>query len=340
MIIEMLYVMIKRKGREYSLFWPSCFLYLSAIIPVIWVLELDLLQHRLDERDQLTDVNDSKRIILSQTSFGKYILNASIDTEVAAKKVCELGVLLLIIFGRWLLPRGKLTRDQLSNLLLAYIGLGADILDLFEPLTHPNVKHNVILTYSTLGLFTWSMLQFCLIAMATAGSDDVSEASCQQKMEKKTAKDIAYLESGQPKNEPNKRPDDVESISSASSVHEKQSDDESVASTEGSIATHGSNEPQDKDPYDHPKTTPSIMSADLVSILCSLLMHDGPFLVFRLVLVGMYQVTSEIHLFFTAKNVLTVVIMLYRLYHLHVSRVATVDQGDQDRRRNSKTAAA
>ena len=56
-------------------------------------------------------------------------------------------------------------------------------LDLFEPLGHPNVKHNTALTYTTLVLFTWSMLQFCLIAMATAGSDDVSEISSQQNTE-------------------------------------------------------------------------------------------------------------------------------------------------------------
>lgn len=55
-------------------------------------------------------------------------------------------------------------------------------LDLFEPLTHRNVKYNVTLTYAILVLFTWSMLQFCLVAMATAGSDDVSEGSIQHKV--------------------------------------------------------------------------------------------------------------------------------------------------------------
>lgn len=38
----------------------------------------------------------------------------------------EIGMLGALVMGRWLLPRGELTRDQLSALLLAFIGNGAD----------------------------------------------------------------------------------------------------------------------------------------------------------------------------------------------------------------------
>ena len=41
-------------------------------------------------------------------------------------------LLLILIIGRWLLPKGEITREQLSQLLLVYIGMAADIIELFE----------------------------------------------------------------------------------------------------------------------------------------------------------------------------------------------------------------
>ena len=48
------------------------------------------------------------------------------------KKFCKIGLMLIIILGRWMLPRGAITRDQLSMLLLGYVAIAADILELFE----------------------------------------------------------------------------------------------------------------------------------------------------------------------------------------------------------------
>ena len=48
------------------------------------------------------------------------------------KKLCEIGLMFFIILGRWMLPRGSITRDQLSVLLLEYVAISADILELFE----------------------------------------------------------------------------------------------------------------------------------------------------------------------------------------------------------------
>lgn len=47
-------------------------------------------------------------------------------------RVLEQVLLLLLIVGRWLLPKGKLTHDQLSQLLLVYIGTAADIVEFFD----------------------------------------------------------------------------------------------------------------------------------------------------------------------------------------------------------------
>jgi hypothetical protein len=138
---------------------------------------------------------------------------------------------------------------------------------------------------------------------------------------------------------------DDKSISSSESVKETSDsqgmDNESLAS---SATTQGSyevrDEPQNDDPDAKAPRCHFVVSSDLVAVLSTLLMHDGPFLIFRLVLLFKFEVTSEIHLFFTAKNALTVAIMLYRLYILvHASRVVRPEEGKQDRK-SSRAAAA
>ena len=56
--------------------------------------------------------------------------NSSISnfSQEFSQKFSELGLILVVITGRWLLPRGEITRDQLSALLLTYVGTAADIM--------------------------------------------------------------------------------------------------------------------------------------------------------------------------------------------------------------------
>jgi hypothetical protein len=44
----------------------------------------------------------------------------------------EQALMLILIIGRWMLPKGDLTRDQLAQLLLVFIGTAADILEFFD----------------------------------------------------------------------------------------------------------------------------------------------------------------------------------------------------------------
>lgn len=48
-------------------------------------------------------------------------------------------LLVILVVGRWLLPKGELSRDELSQLLLIYVGTAADIAELFETFKEPNV---------------------------------------------------------------------------------------------------------------------------------------------------------------------------------------------------------
>lgn len=44
----------------------------------------------------------------------------------------EQFLMLILIIGRWMLPKGELSRDELSQLLLVYIGTAADIIEFFD----------------------------------------------------------------------------------------------------------------------------------------------------------------------------------------------------------------
>ena len=48
-------------------------------------------------------------------------------------------LLLVLIVGRWLLPKGELSHDQLSQLLLVYVCTAADIVEFFEAFSEPEV---------------------------------------------------------------------------------------------------------------------------------------------------------------------------------------------------------
>lgn len=47
-------------------------------------------------------------------------------------RVLEQFLLLMLIVGRWVLPKGALSHDQLSQLLLVYVGTAADIVEFYE----------------------------------------------------------------------------------------------------------------------------------------------------------------------------------------------------------------
>ena len=72
-----------------------------------------------------------------------------------------------------MLPRGSITRNQLSALLLEYVGIAADILELFQALEGDAIGYDV--TVATLSVYTWSLLQFTLVTTATGNEDGEDE---------------------------------------------------------------------------------------------------------------------------------------------------------------------
>ena len=82
--------------------------------------------------------------------------------EVLAK-VMEQSMFFILIMARWFLPRGKLTRNQLSQLLFVYLGIASDVLELFILFEEPQIRQDYFLTMLTLSIWTVSLLQFCFL---------------------------------------------------------------------------------------------------------------------------------------------------------------------------------
>ena len=81
----------------------------------------------------------------------------------------EISLLILVILGRWFLPKGNISRSTLSQLLLVYMSLASDIVDLLSLLNEIQVQESSVMSYFTLAIFSWSLFQFSLNLVVTRG---------------------------------------------------------------------------------------------------------------------------------------------------------------------------
>lgn len=67
------------------------------------------------------------------------------------------------------MPRGSLTHDQLSALLLYYLGTASDIVDFFSVLAEEEtLLLNTIFFFTIITFWSWSMLQFIFVSTMTS----------------------------------------------------------------------------------------------------------------------------------------------------------------------------
>ncbi|XP_028585189.2 transmembrane protein 26 [Podarcis muralis] len=250
--IETVLTLKFKQGRGYKWFSPAIFIYLISIVPSLWLLELHFGSQACHNESDMRPFTPKYEPAYQSKAIDGPIIGTAIEFVNTISAVCEsvwmLGLhqtfLLLLIIGRWLLPiGGEITRDQLSQLLLMFVGTAADILEFTsETMEIENVRTNRAVVYAILAVWTWSMLQFPL--------------------------DLAVQHVGCGRPGSSKR---VFSLL---------------------LCRH---------------------SADLWNIGISLFIQDGPFLVVRLILMGYFQVINQMLVFFTAKNILIVMLQLYRL---------------------------
>ena len=157
-------------------------------------------------------------------------------------------MLFLLVSGRWFLPKGKLSREKLSNMLLAYVGMAADILEfLQEGVGTEGVRCEKGVILVILSIWAWSLLQFTM------------ELNLQMKKRKRTA-----LTRDRRKN---------------SILHRSR-------------------------------------NSEVRGIMTVVIMQDGPFLVVRCYLIMMHNIFEQSLIFFTFKNILVVMLQVYRLWIL------------------------
>ncbi|XP_061230028.1 transmembrane protein 26 isoform X2 [Neopsephotus bourkii] len=168
-----------KQGRGYKWFSPAIFLYLICTVPSLWLLEIHHgTQYCGNEPGAVQvnisnqDFNQSRDSSHGSEGTDHHIIQTAKVFVNQLSTICETvwtlalhqTFLLLLVVGRWLLPIGvEITRDQLSQLLLMFVGTAADILEFAsETLDIEDVRKNYALINAILAVWTWSMLQFPL----------------------------------------------------------------------------------------------------------------------------------------------------------------------------------
>ncbi|XP_072389245.1 transmembrane protein 26 [Diabrotica undecimpunctata] len=171
MVLETVVTLTLTRNLEWSWFCPSVFLYLGSVVPAIWLLELDKVDRRLKVLEGLPmnlttggQLKDLNTFIGIGVEIKLPEISLSTETWIT---LIEQFLMLILIIGRWMLPKGDLTRDQLSQLLLVYIGTAADILEFFDSFKDDKIASEPVLVLLTLAIWSWSLMQFTVVLTAT-----------------------------------------------------------------------------------------------------------------------------------------------------------------------------
>ncbi len=77
--------------------------------------------------------------------------------------------MIIIILGRWILPKGNISHSALSQLLLVYLSLASDILDLLTLFNEQEIYKSSAMVHIVLIAFSLCMFQFAFNLTATRG---------------------------------------------------------------------------------------------------------------------------------------------------------------------------
>ncbi|XP_072281394.1 transmembrane protein 26-like [Pyxicephalus adspersus] len=150
LFIEMIITLAITEKGEWKWFSPMMFIYLCSVIPPIFILELDLIDRRQQEISTTTNTSSNNREVVPLW-FPTFL------------QMSEQFLIVMLVIGRWLMPKGGLNREQLSQLLLIYLGIGADILDILQLIKEKNVNIHRTVAIVGLCLFCWTITQFTFV---------------------------------------------------------------------------------------------------------------------------------------------------------------------------------
>ncbi|XP_028324414.1 transmembrane protein 26-like isoform X3 [Gouania willdenowi] len=168
----MIVTLRSRKGKDYKWFSPPILMFLISIIPSIWLLELHHQQEKSNEPEcrKLDSWENVLKVMVLNSTLGNLtdqnylkIIEQAFSTVCSNEWILALHqiLLILLIVGKWLLPLGGgVTKDELSQLLLIFVGTAADILEFTNETLSDVQENSPQLVYIILAVWTWSMLQF------------------------------------------------------------------------------------------------------------------------------------------------------------------------------------
>ncbi|KAK3085286.1 hypothetical protein FSP39_001083 [Pinctada imbricata] len=140
-------------------FSPCFFIYLCCTFPGLWILESDRFGIF---NDTFNMKNNGSEITNTLTEIYGVTLPFELDKDTWVS-VLEQLLLVIILIGRWLLPHRALTHDQLSTVMLIYIGPAFDVMELLIIFEEPVIRNDKSLSLAIFIVWTVSFLQFTLL---------------------------------------------------------------------------------------------------------------------------------------------------------------------------------
>ncbi|XP_028396636.1 transmembrane protein 26-like [Dendronephthya gigantea] len=339
LLLETLVTVVYRKGHEYYWFCPSIFVFTTAEIPCFGILRLQLGSClRMSETTGDAGIRCSTNV----TDIGNQIQSLGLNTLFAddEKVVSALDqtFLLLLVIGRWLLPKGQMSREQLSQLLLIYIAAAADIVELTEIYEVRDVLSNSGMINLLIALWSISLLQFSVTIqnVESVAQDKANQEVKLEKEKERGEKSETNIEitTGKKSNRvapalytyklaqrkaferqrERRNTMDLDSLKPISHGRENQQQNDSVKKKDGVLLRIL------KALKRFESTVQNFIHThiDLIQLLTPMLLQDGPFLILRLFVASEYDISeSNMFLFLIAKNALVVMLQVYRICVLY-----------------------
>lgn len=236
-----------RQGCEWRRVCTPFIVYLLSIVPALWLQRLQVTENHGNittpgmnkSEDPRSNLVISLGLVQDKPSEVKFVLDSMDWTN-----VLEQSMMFVLILCRWLLPRGHIDRNSLSQLLIMYSAISADILDFTDFLQVDEIRNKKTFMFIGLGFWSWSMAQFTLVVTTAFGF--------------------------------RRRPEVNENHNEAMTVDWDRS--------------------------------------EILSILSVFFMQDGPFLALRIYAIFFIRLSNYFTIFFfSLKNILTLILGLYRL---------------------------
>uniref|UniRef100_A0A915IVS0 Transmembrane protein 26 n=1 Tax=Romanomermis culicivorax TaxID=13658 RepID=A0A915IVS0_ROMCU len=323
LFLEAAVTILWHQGDEYTWFCPSVFLFLCGSVPPIWFLELSVTQKMLETTN--STINALDEVKRSDLEFVYLRVSLPSFSPKMWLQIVEQSLLVILLLGRWLLPKGRITRDQLSQLLLAYLAISSDIAELFNLFQDKQVRVNWRLNYVTLGIWTLSLVQFPLVLTTVKAQKarycwgtNINKSGVET-----LATGIALVHA-----------EDGSSLKAAvqhQSSPNNQKQRRSTAPGSKMIAVVALPTTTVENGHKRRKITfwDKMTDISVWGILLTVLLQDGPFFALRIYLIAFEGVSNHALYFFVWKNSVIIILQLYRLLVICCDREK---QDDQDQR--------